>query len=87
MKLWGNSSTKSLMQILFLALLLSFTAGSAWAQDDDDDASSEDETEEDADLGRITVTGSLLRREEFTSTSPMQIINAETQAQVGQLSE
>jgi len=86
MKLWGNSSTKSLMQILLLALLLSFTAGSAWAQDDDDDASSEDETEEDADLGRITVTGSLLRREEFTSTSPMQIINAETQAQVGQLS-
>ena len=86
MKLWGNSITKSLMQILFLALLLSFTAGSAWAQDDDDDASSEDETEEDADLGRITVTGSLLRREEFTSTSPMQIINAETQALAGQLS-
>ncbi len=88
MLLRGNSSNKSLLQILLLALLLSFTAGTAWAQDE---AASEDEDtteaeDDSADLGRITVTGSLLRREEFTSTSPMQIINAETQAQVGQLS-
>ena len=88
MTLWGNSSNKSLLQILLLALLLSLTAGAAWAQDDaaGDEADTTEEEDESADLGRITVTGSLLRREEFTSTSPMQIINAETQAQVGQLS-
>ena len=88
MTLWGNSSNKSILQILLLALLLSLTAGAAWAQDDaaDDDADTTEEEDESADLGRITVTGSLLRREEFTSTSPVQIINAETQAQIGQLS-
>ena len=86
MMLRGNSRNKSLLQILLLALLLAFTSG-AWAQTEaaEDDESDADETEEAADLGRVTVTGSLLKREEFTSTSPMQIINADTQAQVGQL--
>lgn len=86
MTLWGNSGNKSLLQILLLALLLSFTAGTAWAQDDAADEDEDTTEEESADLDRITVTGSLLRREEFTSTSPVQIINAETQAQIGQLS-
>jgi len=46
----------------------------------------EQATEDDTvELGRVTVTGSLLKREDFTSVSPVQIINAETQAQVGQL--
>jgi len=87
MTLWGKSSNKSLLQILLLALLLSLTAGAAWAQDDaaDDDADTTEEEDESADLGRITVTGSLLRREDFTSTSPMQVIDAETQFQAGQL--
>ena len=86
MMLRGNSRNKSLLQILLLALLLAFTSG-AWAQTEaaEDDESDADDTEEAADLGRVTVTGSLLKREEFTSTSPMQIINADTQAQVGQL--
>jgi iron complex outermembrane receptor protein len=67
-----------------LSLLLAFSANAVWAQDDAD--TDEEEEEEPVELGRVEVTGSLLRREEFTSTSPVQIINAETQAQVGQLS-
>jgi iron complex outermembrane receptor protein len=66
-----------------LALVLACTANYAWAQDE---AATEEDEDEPAELGRVEVTGSLIRREEFTSTSPVQIINAETQAQVGQLS-
>ena len=64
----------------------------AWAQDDADDQAddavemAEEEDDESYDLGRIEVTGSLIKREEFTSASPMQVINADTQAKVGQLS-
>lgn len=74
----------NLLNLLLLSVLLAFSAGAVWAQDEEP-ATDEDE-EEPADLGRVEVTGSLLRREEFTSMSPVQIINAETQAQVGQLS-
>lgn len=73
-----------LLNLLLLSLLLAFSANAVWAQDDAD--TDEEEEEEPVELGRVEVTGSLLRREEFTSTSPVQIINAETQAQVGQLS-
>ena len=82
-----DSAGKFLFRTLLLALLLAFAAPGVWAQDAADDEADEATTEdESADLGRIVVTGSLLKREDFTSTSPMQIINAETQAQVGQLS-
>lgn len=63
----------------------------AWAQDDDEsqvettEAQDEQEEEEDASLDRMEVTGSLLKREDFTSVSPMQVINAETQFQAGQM--
>ncbi|RFF26357.1 TonB-dependent receptor [Wenzhouxiangella sp. 15181] len=67
----------------------------AWAQEnDDDEAQSEvteaqDQQEEDQEgedtLDRVQVTGSLLRREDFSSVSPMQVITAETQFQAGQL--
>jgi len=71
---------------LLLAFCLSIAAFGAWAEDDQIEDDAEDQTEEEAaDLGRIEVTGSLLKREDFTSTSPVQIVNAETQAQVGQL--
>ncbi|MDT8320768.1 MAG: TonB-dependent receptor [Xanthomonadales bacterium] len=86
----GSSGQKSLWHMFLLALILACTANYAWAQDDADDADDEEqitEEEEDrADLGRVEVTGSLLKRQDFTSTSPMQIINAETQFQAGQLS-
>ena len=78
----GPSEHKSPWRIFLLALILACTANYAWAQDD----ATDEEEEEVAELGRVEVTGSLLKRQDFTSTSPMQIINAETQFQAGQLS-
>jgi iron complex outermembrane receptor protein len=72
----------SLTKVL-LAAALSTQVLTAWAQDD---AQEGEEGEEAADLGRVVVTGSLIKREDFESTSPMQVITAETQFQAGQLS-
>lgn len=60
----------------------------ALAQDEDQQQTAEEEAieEEDvADVDRIVVTGSLLKREDFSATSPTQTITAETQFQAGQL--
>lgn len=87
----AESKTLGLTKYL-LALCLSTQMLVAWAQDTDSDANSdadatsEEEDDDVAALDRVVVTGSLIRREEFTSTSPMQIITAETQFQAGQLS-
>lgn len=80
---------KGNMTRYLLAIALSTQVLTAWAQDDatadaDDDATTE-ESEDSADLGRVQVTGSLLQREDFSSISPMQVIDAETQFQAGQL--
>src|SRR5690606_17666266 len=42
-------------------------------------------TRQATDLDRITVTGSLLRRVEFDSVSPVQVITADTSVTVGQV--
>jgi len=80
---------KTVFHTFVLSLILALFANPTWAQDDQGDETdadaTEEEEEESADLGRIVVTGSLIKREDFTSTSPVQIVNAETQAQVGQL--
>lgn len=86
----AESKTLGLSKYL-LALCLSTSVLVAWAQDTDSDTDSDTDVtiEEDGDvaaLDRVTVTGSLIRREEFTSTSPMQVITAESQFQAGQMS-
>lgn len=74
-------------QHLLLAFCLSTMAFSAWAQDEEAEDEAETQTDEESvELDRVVVTGSLLKREDFTSTSPMQVIDAETQFQAGQLS-
>ena len=81
----GRFWARSLVLAAFLA-----GSGALWAQQDDqaedDQATTEEEADDSADLGRIEVTGSLIRREDFDSASPMQVITAETQFQAGQLS-
>lgn len=83
----GSSYSKSFLQILFLALILAFTAGSAWAADDaeaeDEAATEQAEEEEEADLDKVVVTGSRLQRETYTSISPLQIITAEGSREAG----
>lgn len=63
------------------------TKNEAEAAKKDKDQKKNENNQEDksVDLGRVEVTGSLIKREDFVSTSPVQIINADTQAQVGQL--
>ncbi len=77
-----------------LALALSTQVLTAWAQDQDDDTGpntgsaieeKDQQAEESVELGRVQVTGSLIKREDFTSTKPMQVIDAETQYRAGQL--
>lgn len=85
MEFWGRSRNKSLLQILLLALTLSFTANAAWAQDaeeEDEDVLSA-ETDEAADLDKVVVTGSRLQRETYTSISPLQIITAQGSREAG----
>lgn len=54
--------------------LSAFPVSTAIAQDDDDEA---------ADIEEITVTGSRIRRSEFTSSSPVQIIDMEMSTLAG----
>lgn len=59
-----------------------FTVAPTFAQEADDD-DDEDEEAESASQDSIVVTGSRIRRDEFTSTSPLQVIDAETVAEAG----
>jgi iron complex outermembrane receptor protein len=82
-----------LASLLILLAFLGLVWAPVMAQDQDaeseedvaEETTDESEEEETADLGRVQVTGSLIRRAEYSSTSPVQVITAETQAQVGQV--
>ncbi len=80
-------STRKLMfrsSLLAAAIAASLYGVQAYAQDEGDE--DEDEVAEVAEItDRVTVTGSLLRRDEFTSTAPIQVITADTQVQLGQV--
>ncbi len=84
----------ALASLLFFLAMLGLVWNPVMAQDQDSESEEDvaeettDEDDEDegaADLGRVQVTGSLIRRAEYSSTSPVQVITAETQAQVGQV--
>ncbi|MEE4216554.1 MAG: TonB-dependent receptor [Xanthomonadales bacterium] len=87
MNSWGNSSNKSFLRRLLLALMLCFTAGATWAQDTTEEQEEETgnviESEDAADLDRVVVTGSRLQRETYTSIAPLQIITAEGSREAG----
>lgn len=69
---------------LALAVIGCLYGAAALAQENDEDTS-EAPREEAAQLERVTVTGSLLRRMEYESTSPVQVITADTSVSVGQI--
>lgn len=80
---------KKLVTATWLALLASagLAVAPVWAQDQDtdDDTAAEEQEEQVDELERVTVTGSLIRRDEFSSASPIQVITADTQVQMGQV--
>lgn len=60
-----------------VALSTLMLAGVGYAQDTDPEIIEESTTEGEARQERVVVTGSLLARDEFTSSSPVQVITAE----------
>jgi outer membrane receptor protein involved in Fe transport len=72
----GFFENKPFLQILLLALVLGFS-GSAWAQDD---AAEEEET---ADLDRIAVTGSRIKRAELEGPSAVLTIDRQDMEERG----
>ncbi len=76
----SNWDKERLLRSTILAGVAAFSLGGAQAfaqvatTDDEDDAEPQAQQSED----RIVVTGSRLRRDEFSSASPIQVINAET---------
>ena len=92
MKKFHNNSLKALA---FSASALAFVvAGPAYAQDTDADDQAEEEEEEQVDVGTdasgqtsgqggITVTGSRIVRDTYSSISPLQVLSTENQQAVG----
>lgn len=82
-----RESSKNIMlrsSLLAAAIAASLYGVQAWAQEAEEDEDEETPAVTEV-TDRITVTGSLLRRDEFTSTAPIQVIAADTQVQLGQV--
>lgn len=83
----GESIKKKLLATtLLVGLSGGIWAGAAIAQETDDPVvvqTEDDEDEEDAVQERVVVTGSRLRRNEFTSISPVQTISGEVSRDLG----
>ena len=81
-----SESSKKIMfrsSLLAAAIAASLYGVQGWAQEEADEEEDAPEVTEITD--RVTVTGSLLRRDEFSSAAPIQVITAETQVQLGQV--
>ncbi|MES2858936.1 MAG: TonB-dependent receptor [Pseudomonadota bacterium] len=87
----AGKSTKFRKLPLCIAMLGCLYGGAAMAQVAPAPASSTPEEQEEAkkdkvkELEKVTVTGSLLRRLEYDTTSPVQVLTADVSADVGQV--
>ncbi|MFP7721239.1 TonB-dependent receptor domain-containing protein [Lysobacter sp. A3-1-A15] len=74
---------------LTVAVLACLGSATAYAQsevDDQDTEAQEEQTQDEVvELDRLTVTGSLIRRVEYDSVSPVQVITADTNVTLGQV--
>src|SRR5690625_7360658 len=80
----------ALAGLVVLFALLGLVWAPVMAHDDVSDTRSEaveDDDDDSASLERGQVTGSLVRRAEYSATSPVQVTSAETQTQAGQGSD
>ncbi len=82
-----NKSVKSGLQRLPLAIavIAALQAMPAFAQDQADAEKTSTKTESAKDLDTITVTGSLIKRPEYETTSPVQVISVEKGIASGQM--
>ena len=67
--------------VIFASLFL--LAGPAIAQDDDDDALDEISEQDDEAVDEVVVTGSRLKRDTYSSISPLQVITGQISREVG----
>lgn len=70
---------------LCIAMLACLYGGAAYAQTAPAEPSEEDGESDVQELEKITVTGSLLKRKEYVTTSPVQVLTADVSADVGQV--
>lgn len=63
--------------------LLPWNAAQAQDADEEDETSVVEDEEDDADVERIVVTGSRVARDEYTSISPLQVIDSEVARDLG----
>lgn len=77
-----NISKKLLHSAIVAALTLSFGVTQSWAQTADDE-DEEDEIVQEIASDRIVVTGSRIARDEFSSASPIQVIDGEVARDLG----
>jgi len=73
----GKSGRNCFWQAIFMAFVLVFS-GMAWAQDESDDSG--DDT---ADLGKIAVTGSRIKRSEIEGPAPILVIDQQELSERG----
>lgn len=77
----GKKGIPQSLRILLLTIVLAFSGGVANAQTDEEDEADDSVVEEG--IEEVVVTGSRLRRNTFTSVSPLQVVDGETARDLG----
>lgn len=80
----GSKISRSLRMFLPV-IILACSGGIANAQTDEEESATVDvvESSEEAEIEEVTVTGSRLKRNTFTSVSPLQVVDGETARDLG----
>lgn len=67
-----------LSKTILMALILGISAPTVYAQDNDDEDTENQQTEEETvELGKVSVTGSRIKRNQFEGSSPIQVMTSE----------
>ncbi len=67
-----------LSKTILMALILGISTPTVYAQDNDnEDAENQQTDEETVELGKVSVTGSRIKRNQFEGSSPIQVMTSE----------
>jgi len=80
-----NKFLKSGASAIAIAAFMTTAVQAAEQEVDETSIAAEDELEDEDEIEEVLVTGSRIRRNEFTSASPVQIISGEISREIGQL--